>query len=167
MADLMGKTLILVGCTALGLLRGLELKRRTACLADLCRKLAALARDLTFSLRPLPDLLKDGGGEGPSAPLFAACLEDFAQTGQESWAESWARALDTTVLPLKESDRRTLREAGPILGRYDGDSQRCALDGLLVRLEEARSEARREEQRLVRVYAALGVTSGLFACILL
>ena len=59
------------------------------------------------------------------------------------------------------------REAGEVLGRYDGDSQRQALEGLLARLEDGLREANLEEQRLFRVYAALGVTGGLFACILL
>ena len=71
------------------------------------------------------------------------------------------------VLPLKEEDRRILSEAGQILGRYDGEDQRRALAGLLVRLEDQAQEARDEEKRLFRVYTALGVTAGLFCVILL
>ena len=167
MTELLGKALVLAGCSAYGLLRGLELKKRGDCLEDFWRFLARVSRELSFSLRPIPDLMAQTRGEGWTADFAAACLEAFAAAGRESWAESWRETLDQTTLPLKEADRALLREAGEVLGRYDGDSQRQALAGILARLEENRGEARREAQRLFRVYAALGIAGGLFVCLLL
>lgn len=167
MTIVMGKLLLLAGCSVLGLLRGLELKNRTACLADFRRALGALSRELTFSLRPLPDLVAGVQGEGPAGVFFALCRTHFQASGGESWTESWQRALEDSPLPLKEEDIQILWETGEVLGRYDGDCQRQAMEGLLVRLEESLTEARAEEQRLFRVYTALGITAGLFLCILL
>ncbi len=169
MTAALGKLLLLLGCTALGLGRGFGLKRRTACLFELRRALETMGRELTFSLRPLGSLMDQARREsrGEACALFAACQEKFAHTGGESWAESWRTALETTSLPLKEEDRRILSEAGQILGRYDGEDQRRALGGLLARLEEQAQEARSEEKRLFRVYTALGITAGLFCVILL
>ena len=76
-------------------------------------------------------------------------------------------ALETVSLPIKEEDRQILRETGEILGRYDGESQRLALEGLLARLEENLHQARADQERLFRVYLALGMTAGLFGCLLL
>lgn len=165
----LGKLLILLGCTALGLGRGFGLKRRTACLFELRRALETMGRELTFSLRPLGALMDQAQGtcRGEAAALFAACREAFARSGGESWAESWRTALEGTALPLTEEDRRILSEAGQVLGRYDGEDQRTALAGLLARLEEQAQEARGEEKRLFRVYTALGITAGLFCVILL
>ena len=70
-------------------------------------------------------------------------------------------------MPLKETDKRLLQEAGPVLGRYDGEDQRRALSGILTRLQEQAEEARVEEQRLFRVYVTLGAAAGLFCLILL
>ena len=75
--------------------------------------------------------------------------------------------MEDSPLPLKEEDLQILRETGEVLGRYDGDSQRQAMEGLLARLEENLAEAREEEHRLFRVYVTLGAAAGLFACILL
>lgn len=169
MTAALGKLLLFLGCTALGLGRGFGLKRRTACLWELRRALEAMGRELTFSLRPLGALMEQAQREswGEAAALFAACREAFARTGGESWAESWRTALEQTALPLTEDDRRVLSETGQILGRYDGEDQRRALAGLLARLEEQAHEARSEEKRLFRVYAALGAAAGLFCVILL
>ena len=127
------------------------------------RSLARLNRELTFALRPLPDLLADLRAVGPAGDFFAACREGL----EESWAEAWQTALEETHLPLQEEDRQILREAGEVLGRYDGGSQGQALEGLTARLEENLAQARGDEDRLFRVYLALGITAGLFGCILL
>ena len=56
---------------------------------------------------------------------------------------------------------------GDVLGRYDGESQRRALEGLGEALDGCLDQSRQEEKRLFRVYVALGVTGGLFCLILL
>ena len=62
MTTLAGKGLLFGGCVALGILTGLGRLRRVACLADFRRSLSGLARELTFSLRPLPELAEDVAG---------------------------------------------------------------------------------------------------------
>lgn len=163
MMDLLGRCLLLAGCTALGLARGMTLKERTVCLDQFRRCLHRLLRELTFSLRPLPDLVADLQARGPAGDFFTACRE----SPEETWTDRWQSALDMTPLPLKEEDRQILRETGEVLGRYDGESQSQALEGLLARLEENLTQAKAEEERLFRVYLALGVTAGLFGCLLL
>ena len=169
MTALLGKVLLLTGCTAWGLLAGSRLGERAACLEEFRQALAALSRELSFSLRPLWELMTQAaaGSRGPAAAFFQVCCARFAQGGRESWAESWQQALAEVPLPLTLADRRLLEEAGHVLGRYDGESQRQALAGLLARLEDRREEARREARRLFRVYGVLGITGGLFCLILL
>ncbi len=163
MMDLLGRCLLLAGCTALGLSRGMALKERTVCLGEFRRCLARLTRELTFSLRPLPDLVAGLRARGAAGDFFAA----WRESDRETWGERWQFALETTRLPLREEDRQLLRETGEILGRYDGESQKQALEGILARLEGSLAQARADENRLFRVYLALGVTAGLFGCILL
>ena len=108
-----------------------------------------------------------GGSRGDLAAFFQTCRRRFDAGGQESWAESWWAALDQTPLPLEEEDRRLLQEAGDVLGRYDGESQRQALTALVQRLADQAQKARATAQRLFRVYVALGVAGGLFCVIML
>ena len=107
------------------------------------------------------------GTQGPTAAFFRTCRRRFAEGGQESWAESWTAALEQVALPLEEADLRLLQEAGDVLGRYDGESQRQALEGLLRGLEGQAAEAAETARRLCRVYLALGLAAGLFCLILL
>ena len=67
-AALAGKALLFLGCTALGVLRGQGLRQRAACLQVFRRALAALARELAFSLRPL-DQLMAGAQEESQGPV--------------------------------------------------------------------------------------------------
>ena len=168
-AELLGQLLLLLGCASLGVLRGLELKKRTACLWAFRRALSLLTRELSFSLRPLTDLLDQAAGEttGPAGTFFTACRENFLAGGGESWADSWQQALAETPLPLTEPDKQVLAQVGDVLGRYDGESQRRALEGLGEALDGCLDQSRQEEKRLFRVYVALGVTGGLFCLILL
>lgn len=169
MTMLLGKLLLFAGCCGLGVGKALGLWQRMGCLRAFHRALGGLARELDFSLRPLPVLLDQAertSGE-PAAGFFRACREEFSRRGGESWAESWRAALSRETLPLTAEDRLLLEEAGDVLGRYDGERQRTALESLLLRLEEEVRLARDEARRMGRVYGALGVAGGLFLVILL
>ena len=167
MTTLAGKGLLFGGCVALGILTGLGRLRRVACLADFRRILSSLARELTFSLRPLPELAEDVAGTGPAGECLRACRRCFLASGGESWAESWETVLREADLPLSDEDRGLLAEFGQVLGRYDGARQQEGLAALLARLEARVGEAHEEERRLFRPYAAVGVAAGLFCAILL
>ena len=82
-AALAGKALLFLGCTALGVLRGQGLRQRAACLQVFRRVLAALARELAFSLRPLDQLMARAqeGSQGPVADFFRACRQAFTAGG--------------------------------------------------------------------------------------
>ncbi|MFQ9410237.1 MAG: stage III sporulation protein AB [Evtepia gabavorous] len=168
MTALLGKTLLFAGCTAFGLLRGSRLRQRTACLGSFVGRWRGWPGNWPF---PAPcvgfDGRRGGGDPGANGGLFRACRRRFAEGGQESWAESWTAALEQVALPLEEADLRLLQEAGDVLGRYDGESQRQALEGLLRGLEGQAAEAAEMARRLCRVYLALGLAAGLFCLILL
>jgi stage III sporulation protein AB len=168
MTALAGKVCLLLACTWLGGEKALALRRRRMLLEDFCRAVGEIAREVGFSLRPLGELLGSlAQGQGPGAPFFAACCRAYRTGGGESWAESWRTALADRALPLTQGDRTLLGEGGTILGRYDGPRQTAALEALLARLDQAAAEAKAAEDRLTRVYLALGVSAGLFCCILL
>ena len=167
MTALAGKGLLFGGCVALGILTGLGRLRRVACLEEFRRILSGLARELAFSLRPLPELAEDVVGSGPAGEFLRQCRRCFFDSGGESWAESWEKVLREADLPILDEDRSLLAEFGQVRGRYDGESQQRALQALLERLGEQIETARQTARRMVRVDVTLGVTAGLFCLILL
>ena len=68
---------------------------------------------------------------------------------------------------LEQEDMDLLEQLGSVLGRYDRDSQRQALEIAGARLESQRAAAAAQKVRLGRVYGVLGLTAGLFLVILL
>ena len=119
-AALAGKALLFLGCTALGVLRGQGLRQRAACLQAFRRVLAALARELAFSLRPLDQLMARAqeGSQGPVADFFRACRQAFTAGGRESWADSWATALEALLARLEDQGAQAQAEAHRLFRVY-------------------------------------------------
>ena len=155
MTRLLGAALVVAGCAALGLGAAARLEGRV--------------RDLGWRLSPLPDALETAGGalRGPAAQFFAQCAQRARAPDAQAFQSVWRAELDAAPLRLKPEDRALLARLGCVLGRYDGDSQRRALEETAAGLRALQGEAAGERSRLGRVYGVLGVTAGLFAAILL
>lgn len=125
----------------------------------------------------------DAGGAGPGAGLFPAPCVGF--DGQRGGGDPGAngglfsdlppavcrgrpgelggeldRGSGTGGAASEEADLRLLQEAGDVLGRYDGESQRQALEGLLRGLEGQAAEAAETSRRLCPGLSGAGPCSG-------
>ena len=169
MMRLMGAALVVAGCGALGLRAAARLEGRVRDLGELAAGLDPLRRELGWRLSPLPDGLEAAGRalHGPAADFFAQCARRARAPDGQAFQEVWRAELDAAPLRLKPEDRALLERLGPVLGRYDGDSQRLALEEGAAGLRALQGAAADERNRLGRVYGVLGVTTGLLAAIVL
>ena len=169
MMRLMGAALVVAGCGALGLRAAARLEGRVRDLGELAAGLDTLRRELGWRLSPLPDGLEAAGLalHGPAADFFAQCARRARAPDGQAFQEVWRAELDAAPLRLKPEDRALLERLGPVLGRYDGDSQRLALEEGAAGLRALQGAAADERNRLGRVYGVLGVTTGLLAAIVL
>ena len=169
MMRLMGAALVVAGCGALGLRAAARLEGRVRDLGELAAGLDTLRRELGWRLSPLPDGLEAAGRalHGPAADFFAQCARPARAPDGQAFQEVWRAELDAAPLRLKPEDRALLERLGPVLGRYDGDSQRLALEEGAAGLRALQGAAADERNRLGRVYGVLGVTTGLLAAIVL
>lgn len=169
MMRLLGAVLVVAGCGALGLRAVARLEGRVRDLGELAAGLDALQRELGWRLSPLPDALETAGQalRGPAAQFFAHCARRARAPDGQAFQTVWREGLDAVPLRLKPEDRALLERLGPVLGRYDGDSQRLALEETAAGLRTLQGAAADDRDRLGRVYGVLGVTAGLFAAILL
>ena len=169
MMRLMGAALVVAGCGALGLRAAARLEGRVRDLGELAAGLDTLRRELGWRLSPLPDGLEAAGRalHGPAADFFAQCARRARAPDGQAFREVWRAELDAAPLRLKPEDRALLERLGPVLGRYDGDSQRLALEEGAAGLRALQGAAADERNRLGRVYGVLGVTTGLLAAIVL
>ena len=169
MMRLMGAALVVAGCGALGLRAAARLEGRVRDLGELAAGLDTLRRELGWRRSPLPDGLEAAGRalHGPAADFFAQCARRARAPDGQAFQEVWRAELDAAPLRLKPEDRALLERLGPVLGRYDGDSQRLALEEGAAGLRALQGAAADERNRLGRVYGVLGVTTGLLAAIVL
>ena len=169
MIRLLGAALLTAGCGGLGLSAVSRLDSRVRDLRELSAGLEILRRELGWRLAPLPRALETaaGGTHGCAAQFFGFCARESGQLAGASFRALWSRGLEQCSLRLSREDRALLEQLGPVLGRYDGDSQRQAVENVLAGLSRRQAQAEDDRRRLGRVYGVLGVTAGLFLTLML
>ena len=169
MIRLLGAALLMAGCCGLGLSAVNRLDGRVRDLRELSAGLELLQRELGWRLAPLPQALEAaaGGTHGQAARFFTFCAQESKQRAGTPFRTLWDRGLEQCPLRLNREDRILLEQLGPILGRYDGDSQRQAVENVLAGLGRRQAQAEDDRQRLGRVYGVLGLTAGLLLTLML
>lgn len=169
MIKMLGAVLLAAGCGAMGLGAVGRLDGRVRDLREISAGLETLHRELGWRLSPLPKALEMAAGEtrGPAAQFFEFCARKAGCLSGTPFQQHWQEGLEKCPLRLDGEDRALLEQLGPVLGRYDGDSQRQAVENALSGLGHRQAQAVEDRQRLGRVYGVLGLTAGLFLVILL
>ena len=163
MIRLIGALLVAFGAAWLGLSAAAELRKRVERLKALSEGLELLGRELWERGSPLPDVfarLSEHTGE-PARTLFAQCAQACQTLEREPLSPAWQRFVQeldgaAALLPL-----------GEVLGRYEVQGQREAIEQVCAALEEERRQAEKERSRMERVYQAIGLSGGGFLVILL
>ena len=169
MMRLLGAVLLTAGCGALGLGAVRRLDSRVRDLGGLLAGTEVLQRELGWRLSALSEGLELAAGEatGRVARFFRLCAQGAEHLDGRSFQQVWQEGLAECRLRLSREDAGPLEQLGCVLGRYDGDSQRQALEHAAARLGRQRELAMEDRRRLGRVYGVLGLTGGLFLTILL
>lgn len=169
MIRLMGAALLVAGCGGIGMSAVGRLDGRVRDLRELAAGLELLRRELGWRLTPLPEALAAAaeGTQGRAAQFFQFCAQRAGRLSGTTFQQLWREGLERCPLRLDREDRALLEQLGPVLGRYDGDSQCQAVDKALAGLARRQTQAEENRRRLGRVYGVLGVTAGLFLAILL
>ena len=163
-----------IGCLAAGsVLLGVcavqYLNHRVGDLEQLLEGIVIIRRDMDYRLAPLPELLKMAAEHtaGRVKVLFELCARGAEHLNGRTFYNVWNQAIEASQLRLEPPDLAILGQLGCVLGRYDEENQRQALDAAQMRLEEQLRIAKEQSRKLGRVYSVLGLTAGAFLWILL
>lgn len=168
MIRLMGAALIAGAAAWLGLSAAAELGGRVHRLEALSAALELLERELWERGAPLPEVFQDLSrrvGE-PAAFLFARSARACRSLDREPFQAAWRRLVEE-LEGLPPEGRAALLPLGEVLGRYEAQGQREAIQRSRSALDRVRLHAEEERGRMGRVYQALGLTGGGFLVILL
>ena len=168
MWKLVGAVLVAAGSGWLGLSAAAGLTRRLRAVQSMIVGLELMERELWERGAALPELMAALARRcsQPAAGFFQRCAEGSARLEQVPFGESWRQAVDELEL-LSLDGRAALLPLGEVLGRYEADSQRQAMEHARQALEREEQRAQEERRRLGRVYQALGLSGGAFLVILL
>jgi len=169
MLKLVGALLLVCASAWIGFGCAGRLKGRVNDLRSFLSSTEVMEREIAFRLTATPDLLEllAQQAEEPARGFFACCLAGLDRLGEKSLAEIWHSALLGCSMNLTVEDRLALDELGGMLGRYDGQGQREALETIRAQLRQNLDQAQEEYRRMGRVYGALGLAAGSFVAIML
>lgn len=168
MWKLVGAVLVAAGSGWLGLSAAAGLTKRLRAVQSMIVGLELMERELWERGAALPELMAALARRcsQPAADFFQRCAEGCTRLDQVPFGKSWRQAVDELEL-LSQDGRAALLPLGEVLGRYEADSQRQALEHARQALEREEQRAQEERRRLGRVYQALGLSGGAFLVILL
>lgn len=165
----LGALFLAGGAVLLGICAAYRTKKRVSDLRLLILGLRAVLRELSYRLAPLPELLRGAEAQttGRVQHFFSLCALGAEHLNGRSFRTVWAQAAAESRMCLIQEDWQCLEQLGPVLGRYDGENQRLALEAVLDGLDAQCAEATRQSRSQGKLYSVLGVTAGAFLLILL
>lgn len=162
--SLLGRAMLLAGCTAAGFYLAGRAGRRRKELLLAASFLGEVCSRLAFCLQPAGELIAELGKEEAFRSL--PCLQLFLRRG-ETFPKGWRAAVMDCGGELQRADREVLSRVETILGAYELQIQLEELSRLRGALESSAGQAAGEEERERKLYASLGPLAGLALCILL
>ena len=169
MIRLAGACFLIGGAVGLSLCASRHLRRRVEDLTQLQYGIECMAREMKYRLAPLPELLRRSVtvSKGNAAVFYELCACGAEHLGGRTFQQVWQTAMETAQLRLEPCDVEVLTQLGGILGRYDGESQRKAIDLTASRLEVLRLEAAEQSGKTGRAYWIVSLTAAGFLLVLL
>lgn len=161
---LLGRGILLVGCSAAGFYLAGRSKRRRKELLLARSFLGELSARLRFQMQPAGELIALFCRQLPFAQL--PCLRQFALDGGK-FPQGWQQAVKSCGGDLLPGDREILCRLSGILGAYELQAQLEEIAQLRAQLEEAASQAAQLAERENKLYTSLGPLVGLALCIVL
>ncbi len=167
MSKVVGALLVGFGCSYLGFMQALVLKKAERLTAEWIQVVEYMKREITDKHITLTDILNTvKKSPWVNVGLFAEKLLERLKThDMERFREIWRTSLEDANISAELVE--IILPLGAVLGQYEATKQGEALEYTLQLLKERKQWQGLEHARLSKVYGAIGVTSGLFWVILL
>ena len=171
MLELLGATLIVGACGALGLAARQRLTLRIAALTAMLDGVRLISAEIEGRMTPLPDVFHQLA-RSPNRfqrRLFGEICARMERAESMSLGYHWSSTVRDLAdeLALAPDDCAVLRDAAAFLGRYDAGQQVKSLDYTASRLEECRRAACAELRQRGNVYRACGVAVGILVVLVM
>lgn len=162
--------LILITCSCmLGYMKASSYKCRCLELENIIESINLLKMEMIYKREPLAKSFQKIADmrSGWFSDLLKSCSSMMGNCSNliDSWELSVKEYIHKS--PLKEKDLTILEDLIMGLGRSDSEGQRNLFEPALARLKNNLNEANIQEQKLGKMYIALGTAAGVMAVVLL
>lgn len=163
MLKAIGAAFVLAGTLFGGYSQVFRLKKRERLLRDLTEGLKCMQAELCFRAAPLGEVLgRIGGGmRGEAGGFYGEWAAELGRKPDGARGEMGSRVIGRWLRLLSEEEQQVFFFLFGILGRYDLEVQKNALEEASVKLMHFTEKAKEERVRLSRVYMVLSAALGL------
>ncbi len=170
MIKIIGAILLVGGAAIIGVFASSELAVRARVLEGFLSALDIMRSEIGGRLTPISELMEKLSHESPSplSNFFSECCEEKNKKPDVPFFLIWSKALSRAdYLRLKSNEKDVIKELGSVLGRYGAEEQINAISHSQRRISSLWEAAENDRGRLGKLYAKLGLISGMAVVIIL
>ncbi len=167
--SIIGAALIMLGCTAAGLIKAHSLGEKDKTCSELLTAFTLLKSEICSRAVPLDEALRvsSGTASGDTEKFLRRVSSDFSKLGERSFCDIWSNAAVSCLQILPPRSLSAVKALGSSLGRYESSMQCAALDRCIGDISAEQQKLRETLSADKRMYIGLGCAAGLIIAIVL
>lgn len=158
-----GIVMIVIVCTAAGMLKSLTLSKRVSELEAFISALGFISTEIRFFATPADVILSKLSSQEIFSKLkiFGFCGDFLSKTHE--FKLSWEKALERSkpYLSLNKDDLEAIQNFGTTFGTTDADGEIANCERYIHSLKQRLDSARNEKAKRSRMYLSLGLLTGI------
>ena len=162
--NLIGAMLVMLGCTAAGIIKAHSLSQLDKTYSTLISALMLMKSEISSRAAALDDVLSIvfGAVTGDAARFIEAVIGDFSKLGDETFCTIWSSAAESCLQCVSKRSLSALKALGGSLG------MQCeAIDRCISELSAEQKSLRETLGANKRMYVGIGGAAGLITAIVL
>jgi len=168
MHRIVGAAIILSATNWIGWSENQKHKTRLVLTKEFIGALEKMQREMSFSLRPLPEVLLSLSKETryPVSAFFENSAR-YAVSPERSFAQHWSDELIKLENAMDAPSLAVLEQVGRGIGKYDEKGELSLLSSAIAQLRKYAERAEAEIREKNRLRQTIGVTAGMFLILIL
>ena len=160
--NLIGAMLIMLSCTAAGLMKARSLSELDKTYGTLIAMLTLIKNEIVTLSAPLDEAFERAAGlaNGDVGRFMSQVRRDFEKLGEDSFCGIWCSAARDDLQSLSERALSAVEELGASLGRYDSTMQCTAIDRCINEISLEQQTLRLSLSSNKRMYIGIGGATG-------
>ena len=163
--NMIGAMLIMLSCTAAGLMKARSLSELDKTYGMLIAMLTLIKNEIVTLSAPLDEAFERAAGD--VGRFMSQVRRDFEKLGEDSFCGIWCSAARDDLQSLSKRAISAVEELGASLGRYDSTMQCTAIDRCINEISLEQQTLRLSLSSNKRMYIGIGGATGLIIAIVL